>query len=197
MPAQTRAQKSVMAKLVIKRDGMPAEVIELKPGTNRLGRSSSNDFQIQHASVSRFHCEVEVRDDALFVRDMDSSNGTYVNGQPVERAQLSNGYVVRIGDVPMEVQDAPVRLEEREMEPCSNHPKLPASMECTQCHRKFCGACIHILQRSGGKILRLCPACSGHCVPMQALAQSKKSFLGDLMDKLRKKKKTGDDHNHD
>ena len=172
-----------MAKLVIKWDGMPAEVIELKRGVNRLGRSASNDFQIQHASVSRFHCEVEVKDDGLFVRDMDSSNGTYVNGQAVEQSQLSNGFILRIGDVPMEIQDAPEPLEQKDFEPCANHPKHPASMECTQCHKKFCGACVHLLQRAGGKILRLCPACSGPCEPMQ-MTQSKKNFLGGLVDKL-------------
>jgi hypothetical protein len=176
-----------MAKLVIKWDGMPAEVIELKRGVNRLGRSAGNDFQIQHTSVSRFHCEVEVKDDGLFVRDMDSSNGTYVNGQSVERAQLSNGFILRVGDVAMEVQDAPAPLEAKDFEPCANHPKFPASMECTQCHKKFCGACVHLLQRTGGQILRLCPACSGPCVPMQ-MTQAKKNFLGDLMDKLLKRK---------
>ena len=65
-----------MAKLVIKSDGLPAEVIQVEKGLNRFGRSSANDYQIHHESVSRFHCEIEVRDDCMIVRDLDSSNGT-------------------------------------------------------------------------------------------------------------------------
>lgn len=186
-----------MAKLVIKSDGLPAEVIELKRGVNRFGRSASNDFQIQHASVSRFHCEIEVKDDAMFVRDLDSSNGTYVNNQPVGQAQLETGQMLRLGEVNMEVRDAPVPVEQSDIIPCANHPKLPASMECTQCHRKFCGSCVHILQRSGGKILRLCPACSGPCVPMHAPAQVKKKFFGSLVDKLLGKTQPVDDRYQD
>jgi hypothetical protein len=177
-----------MARLIIKCGDLPAEAIELNRGLNRLGRSATNDFQIQHASVSRCHCEVEVTDDAMFVRDLDSSNGTYVNGQPVERVQIQTGQIIRIGDVEMEVRDAPEPVEQGEFVPCVNHAKHPASMECLQCHKKYCGSCVHILQRTGGDILRLCPTCSGHCVPLEGLNQGKKTFLGGIVDKLLMKK---------
>jgi hypothetical protein len=177
-----------MAKLVIKSDGLPAETIMLKSGVNRLGRSSSNDFQIQHPTISRFHCEIEVRDNAMSVRDLDSSNGTFVNDQPVGTAQLETGQILRLGDVKLEVKDAPQPVAEGEMPACSNHPNHPASMECTQCHRLFCGACVHILKRAGGKILRLCPACSGHCQPLQGIEQRPKRLFGNLVNKLLGKK---------
>lgn len=177
-----------MAKLVIKTDGLPAETIKLKGGVNRLGRSSSNDFQIEHPTISRFHCEIEVKENAMFVRDLDSSNGTFVNEQPVDTAQLETGHILRIGDVKLEVMDAPQPAKEGNMPACCNHPTHPASMECTQCHRVFCGACVHILRRTGGKILRLCPSCSGHCQPLQGLGQNAKRPFGNLLSKLLGKK---------
>ncbi len=176
-----------MAKLVIKTDGLPAEVIKLKSGRNRFGRSSENDFLIQHPTISRFHCEIDVRDDRMVVRDLDSSNGTFVNGQPVGIALLESGQMLRLGDVQMEVEDAPKSSGEPKALLCSNHASHPASMKCTQCHRLFCGACVHILKRTTGKVLRLCPACSGHCMPLEGMNQEPKKFMTSLFRKLLRK----------
>jgi hypothetical protein len=52
----------------------------------------------------------------------------------------------------------------------------------------YCGACIHILKRTGGTILRLCPACSGHCVSLKGMNLDRKNFIGTVMKKLFKKK---------
>ena len=176
-----------MAKLVIKSEGLPPQTIELKRGLNRIGRSSVNDFKIEHPSVSRFHCEIELKDEAMTVRDMDSSNGTYVNGESVVHSPLTTGQKLRMGDIEMLVEEAPLPPEEREFVPCCNHPKHPASMECSQCKKIFCGACIHVLARTGGKILRLCPVCSGHCVPLAGMNAEKKTFLGGLLKKILRK----------
>ncbi len=177
-----------MAKLVIKGKGLRDEVLKLKEGVNRLGRSAVNDFVILDATVSRFHCEVEVGAEAMFVRDLDSANGTFVNDAPVvERAELKNGQMLRVGDVCLEVREAPEPVVS-DVPMCSLHPTHPASMECTQCHKVFCGTCIHILRRSGGQLLRLCPQCSGHCVPLGALRAGSKGFLQEIVGKLLKKR---------
>lgn len=178
-----------MAKLVIKCEGMPAEVIQLKKGLNRFGRSSGNDFQIFHESVSRFHCEIELTDHGMMVRDMDSSNGTFVNDQPINEAVLESGNTLRLGDVRMEVIDAPEMLDETDFIPCINHPKLAASMICTGCGKKFCGSCIHLLKRTDGRYLRLCPACSGHCDPIHASDAAKKNFMSGFITRFLGKKK--------
>jgi hypothetical protein len=177
-----------MAKLVIKGKGLRDELLKLKEGVNRIGRSAINDFVILDATVSRFHCEIEVRPDAMFVRDLDSANGTFVDDQPVDRAELRTGQVVRLGDVSLEVREAPKSAAEDAPPTCAIHPNHPASMECTQCHKVFCGTCVHILRRSGGKVLRLCPQCSGHCVPLGALRAGPKGFLQDIVGKLLKKR---------
>jgi hypothetical protein len=173
-----------MAKLIIRNEDLPAETIDLKPGVHRFGRSSGNEVQIDHSTISRYHCEVEVLEDAMYVRDTDSSNGTFINDQPVEgSARLQRGDTLRLGDVKMEVKEAPEGVNTREVF-CTNHPELSASMECTQCHKYFCGSCVHLLKRVTGQYLRLCPVCSGHCEPILLVRQNDKRTLGTLVKKL-------------
>ncbi|HTJ00566.1 MAG TPA: FHA domain-containing RING-H2 finger protein [Dongiaceae bacterium] len=176
-----------MAKLVIRTEGLPAETLKLKTGRNRVGRSSENDFQIQHDTISRFHCEIEVLAESMVVRDLDSSNGTFVNEEPVSKATLESGQMLRLGDVQLEVCDAPRPPDPDSVLMCSNHPTFPASMQCTQCQRVFCGTCIHLLRRSGGMVLRLCPVCSGRCEPLQGLGPARKGVLGNLLGKFLKR----------
>ncbi len=177
-----------MAKLVIKGKGRRDEVLKLKEGVNRIGRSARNDFAILNATISRFHCEVEVTADALLVRDLDSANGTFVDDQPVESAELRTGQVLRLGDVCLEVREAPEHADENAVPMCAIHPTFPASMQCAQCQKVFCGSCVHLLRRSGGAYLRLCPECSGHCVPLGVLHPGSKGFLQDVFGKLLKKR---------
>ncbi len=159
-----------MAKLIVRCESLPAEVIHLRPGLNRLGRSARTDFQIDHDSISRFHAELELREDGLFVRDLDSSNGTYVNNEPVSEARLESGCILRLGDVCLEVRDAP-EASTQDWPVCENHPEIAAILVCKQCHRTFCGACVHVLRLEGGRYHRLCPSCSGHCESLSALAK--------------------------
>ena len=189
-PARSEFNSHDMAKLVIKGKGLRDEVLQLKEGVNRLGRSAINDFVILDATVSRFHCEVEVGADSILVRDLDSVNGTLVDDQPVERVELRNGQVLRLGEVRLEVCEAPEPGGEDAPPTCAIHPAHPASMQCTQCQKVFCGTCVHVLRRSGGRFLRLCPQCSGHCVPLGVLRPGSKGFLQDIVDKLLKKRTT-------
>ena len=80
-----------MARLVIKSAGFRSQVIELKLGANRLGRSSDNDFQIEHQTVSGRHCEITLADDHLLVRDCGSTNGTFVAGRRITETALYAG----------------------------------------------------------------------------------------------------------
>jgi hypothetical protein len=178
-----------MAKLIIRTEGHGAEVIELKRGLNRLGRSARNDFQLDHDSISRFHAEIVLTEEWMCVRDMDSSNGVFVNDEQVQESPLESGQILRLGEVDMLVKEAPV-LKDRKFAPCENHPETKATMICQKCQRKFCGACLHILRRSGGKILRLCPACSGHCVPLTSLKEAHMGGLTNFVRKLLKKTTT-------
>jgi pSer/pThr/pTyr-binding forkhead associated (FHA) protein len=84
-----------MARLVAIADGHANRVIELHLGVNQFGRSPNNEFRIEHSTVSAHHCQVVLAESGVVVRDCDSTNGTYVDGQRVTTAQLSAGQILR------------------------------------------------------------------------------------------------------
>ena len=88
-------------------EGVAERTFRMLPGGVRtLGRSTGADFIVDAALVSRVHCQVTVlQDGALELRDLDSTNGTYVNGQRVERARLSSGDRVQMGRVELVVME--------------------------------------------------------------------------------------------
>jgi len=75
--------------------------IQLKPGINRVGRNEENDFTLNHESVSGAHCEITVSDTGIFLKDLGSTNGTFVNRTPVGEIQLQPGQHVQMGQVDM------------------------------------------------------------------------------------------------
>ena len=87
--------------MVVNPGSLGAWEIQLRPGVNSLGRSESNDFQIPHGSVSGSHCQVTVTDGRVLLRDLGSTNGTFINRNQVSEATLEHGHAVRLGDVEM------------------------------------------------------------------------------------------------
>lgn len=75
--------------------------IILKPGVNRIGRGEANDFQVTHASVSGAHCEVVVSSAGVILRDLGSTNGTFINRAATREAVLQSGQHVQLGSVDM------------------------------------------------------------------------------------------------
>jgi hypothetical protein len=70
-----------------------------------LGRSSDCDVVLPlDDTVSRRHAEIAVRAGICLVRDLDSCNGTQVNGRPVRRVRLRRGDVLRLGETELRVR---------------------------------------------------------------------------------------------
>jgi hypothetical protein len=91
-----------MARLVVNPGSPGAWEIQLKPGANALGRGSANDFTLSDPSVSTSHCQITVgTDGAVIIKDLGSSNGTFVDRTPVQEAFLQNGQTVQLGGMPM------------------------------------------------------------------------------------------------
>lgn len=89
-----------MSNRLIINPGTPqAWEIQLKPGVNRIGRGEDNDFVINHQSVSTHHCELIVADSTVTLRDLGSTNGTFVERVPVTEIQLHTGHHVQFGSV--------------------------------------------------------------------------------------------------
>jgi pSer/pThr/pTyr-binding forkhead associated (FHA) protein len=89
-----------MAKLVILSQGMTGRAHELKVDKTTIGRVDDNTFPIAEASVSSHHCEVFVRGNDVVVNDLNSTNGTFINGDKITgEAILKPGQVLRLGQV--------------------------------------------------------------------------------------------------
>jgi len=72
----------------------------VSPGAIKtVGRATQADFVLDAALVSRLHCRLEADDEALQVVDLESTNGTYVNGERAERAILRTGDRLGVGRV--------------------------------------------------------------------------------------------------
>lgn len=79
----------------------------LPNGTSKtVGRAPRADFIVDAALVSRLHCRITARHDALDVEDLSSTNGTFVNDRRVENGQLASGDRLRIGRVELTVEQA-------------------------------------------------------------------------------------------
>ena len=71
-----------------------------------IGRAPRADFIVDAALVSRLHCRLTLDDSGLDVEDLDSTNGTWVNGRKISRAPLMSGDKLKVGRVEFEVRSA-------------------------------------------------------------------------------------------
>src|SRR5688572_622456 len=93
-----------MAKLVILSAGMTGRSHELKVDKTTIGRVEDNTFQISEPSVSSHHCEVVLRGTEVVVRDLNSTNGTFIGGEKVTEAVLKPGQTLRLGQIEMRLE---------------------------------------------------------------------------------------------
>ncbi len=70
----------------------------LGPDPVLLGRGSENTIVLENDTISRSHCKIEKRRGGYYVSDLNSTNGTYVNDEPVDDYQLRRGDQVKVGD---------------------------------------------------------------------------------------------------
>ena len=82
-------------------EGQPEKTFRILPGNERtIGRATGADFIIDAALVSRVHCRVSaLAGGELEITDLESTNGTYVNGERVETARLASGDRLQVGRV--------------------------------------------------------------------------------------------------
>lgn len=96
-----------MARLVLLSEGFTGRTYELKVPTTTVGRVSDNAFEIPEASVSSHHAEILLRGADVVVRDLNSTNGTYIAGERITtEAVLRPGQILRLGTVDMRLETA-------------------------------------------------------------------------------------------
>jgi len=91
-----------------------------------VGREPTNTLVLNDIKVSRRHAVVRWEGDHFVVRDMGSRNGTFVNGEKIQVAELADGDIVRIGDSEFLVRIAAQRMVEEEL---INQRRQMASLE--------------------------------------------------------------------
>lgn len=98
----------------------PGEKIKRELGKTkilRIGKKEDNDIVIKDNTVSRNHFEIETTADSYLLRDLNSTNGTYINGIRVKEAFLSPGDIITMGNTKIEY----VAFDEKvHMEPSKN-----------------------------------------------------------------------------
>jgi pSer/pThr/pTyr-binding forkhead associated (FHA) protein len=96
-----------MARLVILSEGFTGKACELTVEKTTIGRVDDNTFPIPEGSVSSHHCEVLLRGADVVIHDLNSTNGTFVNGHQVSSAEavLKPGQILRLGQVEIRLED--------------------------------------------------------------------------------------------
>ncbi|MGD8450398.1 MAG: FHA domain-containing protein [Phycisphaerae bacterium] len=98
--------------------------------TTMLGRRPDSTLRVASSDVSRQHCQIVVKDGAVLVKDLGSSNGTFVNGQRVAEKALSPGDRLTVGPVVFIVQidgePAEIKPTDAEVEAAAAAPSGPS-----------------------------------------------------------------------
>lgn len=71
-----------------------------------VGRAPRADFVVDAPLVSRLHCRLTLQDGGLLVEDLDSTNGTFVNGIRVQRTLMTTGDTLKVGRVEFALRHA-------------------------------------------------------------------------------------------
>lgn len=86
-----------MGKLVVSLDGVVIKEVQITKDKTTLGRRPYNDIVIDNLAVSGEHAVLQMVGNDVFIEDLNSTNGTYINGKAVKRQLLAHDDTVEIG----------------------------------------------------------------------------------------------------
>ncbi|RMG16660.1 MAG: DUF4388 domain-containing protein [Planctomycetota bacterium] len=147
--------------------GSGSRTLELGPRERVvLGRSKRADLTVSSPRLSRLHCAVEWTEQGLQLEDLGSSNGTFLNGQRVQRAALRPGDIVQVGGVALRV---------------TFDPSLACQLDL-RCER--CGRMVSMARCEDGQVFELgaqflCPECAT-LAQHEHLSQAERSMVDVL-----------------
>jgi pSer/pThr/pTyr-binding forkhead associated (FHA) protein len=106
-----------MAKLILSMDGLVLKEIPLTKERTTIGRKPHNDIQIDNLAISGEHAVIVSILNDSFLEDLNSTNGTYVNGQSVKKHFLQNGDVIELGKYRLKyINEAPQQMPAADFE---------------------------------------------------------------------------------
>ncbi|MGV3492560.1 MAG: FHA domain-containing protein [Ramlibacter sp.] len=118
-----------MPKMIVSIDGVVIKEVQLTKDRTTLGRRPYNDIVIDNLAVSGEHAVLQLTGNEVFLEDLNSTNGTYVNGKAVKKQLLQNNDTVEIGKYKIKfINEAPGATFEKTMimKPGMIPPKPPA-----------------------------------------------------------------------
>lgn len=86
-----------MPKMIVSIDGVVIKEVQLTKDRTTLGRRPYNDVVIDNLAISGEHAVFQMTGNDVFIEDLNSTNGTYVNGKAAKKQQLHNGDTVEVG----------------------------------------------------------------------------------------------------
>jgi pSer/pThr/pTyr-binding forkhead associated (FHA) protein len=86
-----------MPKMIVSIDGVVIKEVQLTKDRTTLGRRPYNDVVIDNLAISGEHAVFQMTGNDVFIEDLNSTNGTYVNGKAAKKQQLANGDTVEVG----------------------------------------------------------------------------------------------------
>ena len=97
MANYTRKEKKLDFQYFFIPEAAPTSKLRLKKVSSVVGREPSCDLAIESFQVSRRHCLLQINDRGLLVKDLDSTNGTFVNGIPLTDGYINDGDRLSLG----------------------------------------------------------------------------------------------------
>lgn len=104
-----------MAKLVVQTESLKGLTHELKVERTTVGRVEDNTFHIAEPSVSSHHAEVLLKGSDVVIKDLNSTNGTFINGERITEATLKPGQTLRLGNVEIKL-DGPASASKKQLD---------------------------------------------------------------------------------
>jgi len=86
-----------MGKLVVSLDGVVIKDVQITKDKTTLGRRPYNDIVIDNLAVSGEHAVLQMLGNDVFIEDLNSTNGTYINGKAIKKQMLTHNDTVEIG----------------------------------------------------------------------------------------------------
>src|SRR4051794_39446219 len=117
-----------MPKMIVSIDGVVIKEVQLTKDRTTLGRRPYNDIVIDNLAVSGEHAVLQLMGSEVYLEDLNSTNGTYVNGKAVKKQLLQNNDTVEIGKYKIKfVNEVPGASFEKTMiiKPGSVPPPMP------------------------------------------------------------------------
>jgi len=179
---------------------------ELRPGLNTFGRNPTNSFRLSDPSVSSFHAEVCLEGEKVRVRDLNSTNGTFIDGRQVEEGEIGVNSALHFGSVELRMEVVVIHPPASDAKGegktnffkaaglrCAGHPEIAATYLCATCGALHCQGCVTVVGHDRVGTMTVCPACGGQCSPLPAKAQAppaqarepEKSLMGRITQTLK------------